>query len=103
MSSSPSSKMSALMPMQTPLLSQSPQSTSIFLVIATPLPNHLDGHVLPARDVLHGHSLAPGPVHLVARHEVDQPLQRDPAFQPGQRRAQAAVNSIPETEMLCLG
>src|ERR1700722_13044561 len=103
MSSSPSSKISGLMPMQTPLLSQSPQSTSIFFVIAIPSPNHLDGHVLPARDVLHGHSLAPVPVHLVTRHEVDELLQCDPAFEASQRRAEAAVNPIPEAEMLCLG
>src|SRR6201996_2826761 len=101
MSSSPGWKPSGLMPMQTPFLSQSPQSTSIF--IAIPLPKYLHGYILPAGDVLHVHPLAARPVHLVARHVVEEPLQREPAFQPGQRRAEAAVNPVSETEVLRLG
>ena len=57
----------------------------------------------PARHVLHRHPLAVVPDHLVARHEVEQPLQRDRALHPGQRRAQTAVHPVSEAEVLRLG
>src|SRR3984957_14842823 len=102
-SSSSSRNTSGMMPMHTPLLSHSPQSTSIFLVIQALSPQYLDRYVQPARNILHGDPLATVPIHLVTGHEVEQLLQSDPAFHPGQRRAQATVNPVPQTEGLCLG
>src|ERR1700759_2038318 len=92
-----------MIPMHTPLLSHRPQSTSIFFVIQSPSAQYFHRYVQPARDVLHGDPFAALPVHLVAGHEVEQLFYRDPAFHPGQRRAQATVNPVPQTEVLCLG
>src|ERR1700761_5207049 len=88
-SSSSSRNTSGMMPIHTPLLSHSSQSTSIFLVIQALSPQYLDRYVQPARNILHGDPLATVPIHLVTGHEVEQLLQSDPAFHPGQRRAQA--------------
>src|SRR5271165_4428130 len=92
-----------MIPMQTPLLSQRPQSTSIFFVTQSTSSQYFHRYVQPARDVLHGDPFAALPVDLVAGHEVEQLLQCDPAFHPGQRRAQATVNSVAQAEVLCLG
>src|ERR1700761_5185292 len=78
-SSSSSRNTSGMMPMHTPLLSHSPQSALIFLVIQAPSPQHLHRYVQPPRDVLHGDPFAALPIHLVTRHEVEQLLQCDPA------------------------
>src|ERR1700722_3722209 len=102
-SSSSSRKTSGITPMQTPLLSQRPQSTSIFFVTQPTSSQHLHRHIQPAGDVLHGDSFATVPVHLVTRHEVEQLLQRDPAFHPGQCRSEATVYPVPQTEVLRLG
>ena len=49
------------------------------------------------------HPLALVPHDLVARHEVEQSLERDGALHPGQRRAQTAVHPVAEAEVLRLG
>src|SRR5436309_2112058 len=90
-------------PMQTPLLSHRPESTSIFFVTWSTSPQYLYRDIQPTRDVLHGDSLAAVPIHLVPRHEVEQLLQRDPALHPGERRAEATVNPVSQTEMLRFG
>src|SRR5271170_4518975 len=90
-------------PMQTPLLSHKSQSTSIFFVTESTSSHHFYRDVEPAGDVLHGDSLAVIPLHFVVGHEVEQLLQRDPAFHPGQCRAEATVNPVAQTEMLRLG
>ena len=56
-----------------------------------------------ARDILHVDLFQSVPLDLVAGHEVEQSLQRDGRFHPGQGRAQAAVNAVAEAEILCLG
>src|SRR5271156_6374059 len=101
-SSSSSRKTSGMTPMQTPLLSHRPQSTSIFFVTQPTSSQDLHRDVQPAGDVLHGDSLAVIPLHFVAGHEVEQLLQPDPAFHPGQCRAEATVNAVSQTEMLRL-
>src|SRR5271167_5106958 len=102
-SSSSSRKTSGITPMQTPLLSHRPQSTSIFFVIQPTSSQHLHRHIQPAGDILHGDSLAIIPLHFVVGHEVEQLLQRDPAFHPGQCRSEATVYPVPQTEVLGLG
>src|ERR1700738_4767228 len=101
-SSSSSRKTSGMMPIQTPLLSHSPQSTSIFFVTQPTSSQHLHRHVQPAGDILHSDSLAVIPLHFVVGHEVAQILQRDPAFHPGQCRTEATVNPVSQTEVLRL-
>src|ERR1700752_1981466 len=91
-----------MMPMHTPLLSHSPKSTTTFFTSA-PLSQHPHRHVLPADHILHVYPLTPVPVDLVSRHEIKQRLDGRRAFQPRQCRAQAAVNSVAEAEILCLG
>src|SRR5690349_503797 len=98
-----------MMPMQTPLLSQSPKSTSIFCVMRDPASllagslQHLHGDVVVAGDVLHVDPLQAIEIDLVARHEVEQVLDRDHTFQACQRRPEAAVNSIAQPHMWRLG
>src|SRR6516164_10411123 len=89
------------MPMQTPLLSQRPQSTSILISVSSP--NYLHRYVLPAHHILHVNSLAAIPVHLIAGHVVQQLLQRERALHAGQRRAEAAVNPVAESHVLRFG
>src|SRR3954451_22605083 len=64
---------------------------------------HLHGHILVAGNVLHVHALQAVEVDLKSRHEVEQVLQGDRALHPGQRRAQAAVDSVAESEVLRFG
>ena len=56
-----------------------------------------------ARDVLHADAAAAVPEHFVARHQIQQLLQRDPAFHSRERGAQAAVNAVAEPQVLRLG
>src|SRR5271156_7151670 len=102
-SSSSSRNTSGMMPMHTPLLSHSPQSTSIFLLIqaTSSHPPHRD--VEPTRDILHGDPLTALPKNFVAGHEVEQLLQRHTSFHAGQRRSQATVNPVSQTQVLRLG
>src|SRR3984893_6581358 len=102
-SSSPRWNTSGMMPIHTPLDSHRPKSTSTFLVTQAASSQYLDRYVQPARNILHGDPLATVPIHLVTGHEVEQLLQCDPAFHPGQRCAKATVNSVPKTEVLRLG
>src|SRR6201999_1674599 len=81
-SSSSSRKTSGMTPMQTPLLSHRPQSTSIFLVTQSTSSRHFHRDVQPASDVLHRDPLTAVPINLVAGHEVEQLLQRAPALHP---------------------
>src|SRR5690349_15301036 len=90
-----------MMPMQTPLLSHSPKSTSTFFILA-PSAQHLHRNILPANDILHMHAAAVVEIDLVARHEVQQLLQCDGTLHPGQCRAQATVDAVAETEVLGL-
>src|ERR1700722_7192467 len=98
-SSSSSRKTSGITPIQTPLLSHRPQSTSIFFVTHPTSSQHLHRAVQPAGDILHGDSLAVSPFHFVVRHEVEQLPQRDPPFHPGQWRFEATVNPVSQTEV----
>ena len=55
-----------------------------------------------AGDVLHVDTLQAVEVDLVARHEVEQMIQRDGAFQAGQRCPEATVDAVAEAEILRL-
>src|SRR6478609_642074 len=65
-------------------------------------PQYLHRDMVVSRHVLHVDPLQTIEVDLVARHEVQQVLERDRALHPGKRCSEATVDAVTEPEVLRL-
>ena len=62
--------------------------------------NDVDRHVRPAGHVCHRDAPQARGVHPVFGHQVEHHVERDLAFHPGEGRAEAAVDAVPEIEVV---